>query len=99
MTNRFKLGDWFAICDVCGFKFHASKLRKRWDGLMVCHEDFEIRQPQDFARVVPDHPTPPWTRPVPADVFVTGGCTIQGRSCIVDYAVVDCAIVDLVPEF
>jgi hypothetical protein len=93
MTNRFKLGDWFAICDECGFKFHASKLRKRWDGLMVCPEDFELRHPQDFARVVPDNPTPPWIRPPPADVFVQTLCSGQARSCVVDYAVVDCAIV------
>lgn len=99
MTNEYKSGDWYAICDVCGFKYHATKLRLRWDGLRVCPKDFEYRNRQDFVKVIPDHPTPAWTRPPAPDVFITNTCTIEGRSCIVDYAVVDCAVVDLVPEF
>jgi hypothetical protein len=37
-----------ALCDVCQFKFKASQLRKRWDGLMVCDKDWELRHPLDF---------------------------------------------------
>lgn len=37
-----RLGDWNAICDVCGQKYKASQLMKRWDGLMVCKEDWEV---------------------------------------------------------
>ncbi len=59
----FKSGDWNAICDVCGFKFKASKLQKRWDGLMVCNQDFELRHPQDFIRPIKENISVPWTRP------------------------------------
>lgn len=41
-----------AICDVCGFKYRASELKLRWDGLRVCAEDFERRHPQEFVRAV-----------------------------------------------
>lgn len=46
--NLFRSGDHASICDVCGFRFYGSELRKRWDGLMVCKEDYEERQPQDY---------------------------------------------------
>lgn len=50
------------ICDVCGFKFKASMLRKRWDGLMVCKHDFEMRHPMDFYTTRNDAHLLPWTR-------------------------------------
>src|SRR3990167_10513331 len=69
--NYYKPGDWNAICDVCGFKFKASQLRKRWDGLMVCDIDWESRHPQELIRPIPDDPKLPWTRPEPTDRFTT----------------------------
>jgi hypothetical protein len=69
--DYLKLGDWNALCDVCGFKFKASQLRKRWDGYMVCTADYEDRQPQDLIRLRPDRQAVPWARPVPTDQFVT----------------------------
>ena len=72
MTNgELKLGDWNAICDRCGFKFKASKLRKTWDGWMVCPEDWETRHPQEFVRARPDKQSVPWVRPEKADTFVS----------------------------
>ena len=70
MRNYLKLGDWNAICDVCGFKHKASQLRKRWDGLMVCSKDFELRHPQDFLRVPHDDPSVAWARPEPTPIYV-----------------------------
>jgi len=55
-------GQWNAICDVCGFKFKSGDLRPRWDGIMVCAEDWETRHPSDFQRGVTDDPSVPWTR-------------------------------------
>jgi hypothetical protein len=52
-----------ASCDVCGFQFKASELRKRWDGLMVCDEDFETRHVLDFFKNKNDHHPLPFTRP------------------------------------
>jgi len=65
----YKKGCWNAICDVCGFEFKSDKLKERWDGLMVCREDWETRHPQDFVRPVKESVIP-WSRPEPADVFV-----------------------------
>ena len=37
---------------------------------MCCPDDWEIRQPQDFVRGVPDTQIAPWLRPEPADSFI-----------------------------
>lgn len=69
-TPRYDKGDWIADCDVCGRKYKASQLQQRWDGLMCCSDDWEIRQPQDFVRGVPDTQIAPWLRPEPANTFI-----------------------------
>lgn len=46
------------ICDVCGFQFKTNELRKRWDGFLVCDDDFETRHPQELIRVHGKDPTP-----------------------------------------
>lgn len=66
---RYVPGNWNAICDVCAQKYKASELKKRWDGLMVCPNDWEARHPQDFLRAVPDRQAVPWSRPQTPDVF------------------------------
>ena len=76
-------GDWLSICDSCGRKFKASQLRKRWDGFMVCSEDWEARHPQDFLKSKPDNQTVPWTRPQSGLVFISangGPLTINGSA-------------------
>jgi hypothetical protein len=67
---HFNPGDHNAICDSCGRKFKASDLRKRWDGLYVCSEDWEPRHSLDFVRSYPDKITVPWNRPQLPIVFV-----------------------------
>jgi hypothetical protein len=62
-ASYFKLGDHNAICYVCGFERKASELLLRWDGVYVCKEDWEPRQPQDFVRGVPEEQAPDWTQP------------------------------------
>jgi hypothetical protein len=61
--DYLKIGDHNAWCGVCGMKYKATELRKRWDGMMVCAADFEMRHPQDFIRSVPEKPAPPYSRP------------------------------------
>lgn len=68
-------GDFWRICDVCGFKTRSSKTAKRWDGLIVCFADFEERHPQDFVRGRADRQNVPDPRPEPAD-------SISGRTTI-----------------
>lgn len=63
-------GDWNTVCYECGRKRKASQLKKHWQGYFVCPEHWESRQPQDFARGVPDNQTPPWTQSMPQDNFV-----------------------------
>lgn len=67
---RYVKGEFNAICDVCAQKYKSSQMRKRWDGLMVCPNDWEPRHPQDFLRSVPDRQDVPWSRPETPDVFV-----------------------------
>lgn len=67
---RYDKGDWKAVCDSCGRIFKASTLRKRWDGLMVCRDDYETRQPQDFVRGKADIQAPVWTKPETSDSFI-----------------------------
>jgi hypothetical protein len=71
MDTYLKLGDWNAVCQVCGFRFKGSELRKRWDGVLVCAEDFETRHPSDFLRVPREDTSVPWSRPEPTEVFAT----------------------------
>lgn len=70
-NTQWVSGQWSALCDVCGFKFKARDLKQRWDGYMVCREDFELRHPQESIRVLPDQNKLPWTRPEPNDTFIT----------------------------
>ena len=69
--NNLVLGDWNAICDICGLKFKASQLYKNWKQQMVCEKDFETRHPQDFIRGVPDQQELPFTRPETTDTYVS----------------------------
>lgn len=71
MKNHLLLGNWNALCDSCGRKFKALDLQKRWDGLMVCREDFEQRHPQDLLRVQREKIAVPWSRPYAAqDTYI-----------------------------
>lgn len=95
-TTWWESGDWNAICDVCGFKFKASQLRLRWDGLRVCDTDWESRHPQELIRPIPDQPALPWTRPEGNDNFVTlsgmPGCTVIGSQGVAGIGIAGCAI-------
>jgi len=66
----YNAGDHNAVCDSCGRKFKASDLKKRWDGLYVCSDDWEPRHSLDFVRSYPDKITVPWNRPQLPVVFV-----------------------------
>lgn len=68
-TTWWASGHWNSICDVCGFKFKDTDLKRRWDGLMTCSKDWEIQHPQERIRPIPDQSKLPWTRPEGNDVF------------------------------
>ncbi|MEY1555325.1 hypothetical protein AB3Y40_06785 [Yoonia sp. R2331] len=67
MTD-FEPGTWNAICDRCGFRYKAHKLRKEWTGLRVCdgagtNHCFDDRHPQERVRGKIDDQAPEWVRP------------------------------------
>lgn len=86
-----RLGDWNAICDVCGQKYKASQLYKRWDGLMVCKEDWEVRHPQDFIKPIKERNSVPWTRPRPEDIQIYL-CSLYGVNAVSGVGTSGCAI-------
>lgn len=68
--NYYTSGQWNLICDVCGKKIKSGKSRHRWDGFVVCEDDWEERHQQDFVKARVDKITVPFLRPRPVDVFV-----------------------------
>jgi len=89
----FKKGSWNGLCDVCGFKFKFTELQKRWDGLIVCHKDFEQDHPQKYIRVRESGLSVPIIRDRPEDVFVGPACSIWTSSPMADFGTADCATV------
>lgn len=71
--DEFILGDSKSCCDVCGFNFKHSQLRKRWDGAMVCAKDWEPRHPQDSIRIRGERNNVKDARPEPAYRFLAVG--------------------------
>ena len=85
-------GSWNVICDSCGKKIKASEAKQRWDGLIVCPDDFEMRQPQDFVKARADKISVPFTRPRSTDVFIGPFCTLKGLNGIAGLGVAGCSI-------
>ena len=95
MQNYPDLGNWNALCDSCGRKFKALDLKRRWDGLMVCTEDFELRHPQDFLRVQKERISVDFSRPYPTqDTFLPYVCSVSGVYGMADVGSADCAQAD-----
>lgn len=70
-TQDYRAGDYWAICDVCGFKYLRSDMRVRWDKALVCSKDYEIRHPQETIRPGKDRIVPrDEIRPEGTDTFV-----------------------------
>jgi len=67
--NYFISGEWNVTCDVCSKKIKAGIAKQRWDGLIVCPDDFEHRHPQDFVKAHSDKISVPFVRPIPEYVF------------------------------
>ena len=91
---RWDNGSWNVICDECGRQFKSYELQQRWDGLMVCSQDWEPRQPQDFVRAVADKMAPPFARPESSNSFIFF-CTIYTKQGVADLGTADCAQADI----
>lgn len=68
--SNYVRGLWKCVCEACGRVYKNTQLRQRWDGFLVCEDDWEPRQPQDFVRGVADYQAPPWTRPEPQNQYI-----------------------------
>jgi hypothetical protein len=90
--NYYNSGDWNCLCDVCGKKLKASETLHRWDGFIVCKDDWEPRQPQDFVKARTDHISVPFSRPEATDTFVV--CNAFTRQGVADSGTADCAQAD-----
>jgi hypothetical protein len=93
----FKSGDWIVHCDVCSKPIYASEAKHRWDGFIVCPDDWEPRHSLDFVRARQDKISVPFSRPEPEDTFVTVNYVV-GLSCtpltstgLADFAASGCA--------
>lgn len=67
--NYFISGEFNVTCDVCSKKIKAHEAKHRWDGLIVCTDDWEPRHEQDFVKTHTDKITVPFNRPIPALAF------------------------------
>lgn len=55
---KYKSGDPWCNCDICGFSFRNSQLKENHDGYHVCSECYESRHPQEYLRTEPDNIIP-----------------------------------------
>lgn len=97
-------GQWNLTCDVCGKIIKSGEAKKRWDGMIVCPQDYEQRHPSDFLRVRKENTTLPFSRPEPEDTFVsvsyidtgdTPYCTPLTSQGEADAGTADCARADV----
>ena len=95
MRNHLKLGDWNVACDVCGLKYKASQIKKRWDGLMVCSRDYEQRHPSDFLRIKTEKISVPFVRPDSAINYISYICSLYESQGLADIGSADCARADI----
>lgn len=81
---------------VCNRKIKSGLALKRWDGLIVCPDDFENRHPLDFLRTRQERITVPFTADTAFNQFngpsypVYPFCTAEGASGVSGFAVAGC---------
>lgn len=94
--NWFKNGEWNVWCMVCNRKIKSGEVLKRWDGLLVCPEDYENRHPLDFLRARQERISVPFSAPTDFNQFdgpdypVYPFCTATGSSGIPSWAIAGC---------
>lgn len=55
---KYKSGDPWCNCDICGFTYRNSQLKENHNGYHVCSECYESRHPQEYLRTEPDNIMP-----------------------------------------
>lgn len=64
-------GTWTTVCDRTGFRLLNTQCRFEWNGLLVFDQVWEIRQPQDYLKGIPDDQSVPYARPMQEPTFLT----------------------------
>ena len=67
---HYRPGSWYRVDDRSGFPQRAERTKKEWTGSIVDERLWEIRQPQDLVRGVPDFQSVPDARPLAPNAFV-----------------------------
>jgi|FLOH01.1.fsa_nt_gi hypothetical protein len=75
--DHYEPGNNWIICDECGRKFRRSDARKRWDGALVCINDWEEQHPQELVRGISERIAVADPRPVPAEISIGVGDVTQ----------------------
>jgi hypothetical protein len=89
VLNKYKGGDWNAVCDTCGFTFYASELVLNYRKHRVCMRCWDPRNPQDFVRA-PKGIVPAWFRPKGSNELVCNSIHIPGFGTLSDPASTQC---------
>ena len=92
-------GNWKFACHVCGFWFPSEDIVKRWDGLYVCHKDYEERHPQTLIKVRGESAVPAFVNKDPNPDDFVAYCTMWTSSSYADYGTADCMQADYAPPF
>jgi hypothetical protein len=83
-------GNWKVMCHVCGFYYPSGEIKKRWDGLLVCPDDYETRHPQTLRGPHRTEKPPPFISKDTDDSF-TGVCDYFGSMGLSGYGTSGCA--------
>lgn len=92
MINYYKQGTWNIVCYVCGKKYKADEVKRRWDDVYVCKKDYERRHDQELLRVEPEHNNVSFVRAYPLnDTFINYTCSMDESYARANIATADCA--------
>jgi hypothetical protein len=87
-------------CMSCGRKYKSNEIRKRWDGLLVCEEDWEMRHPQDFVRGVQEKSNIlPFAFDTDGSEKITGVCTLWNSVGLSGVGVAGCAVAGVLSHY
>lgn len=63
-------GTWTCVDDRTGFRLLNTQVQFEWNGLLVYDRVWEVRQPQDYLRGIPDNQSVPYARPMQEPLFL-----------------------------
>lgn len=78
--DHFKVGDYWMIDDLSGFKMRRSEARKTWDGFWVHKDNWEAKHPQLSLKGIKDKQSVKPVRPRPTEVFIGVNLFLQSET-------------------